>query len=106
MQKVVKNGSNIKVWDQHWIPNFIGREVENLPGRDRGIENIRDLMNSNGSCWDELKIRRTFSPPFCQAILNINSIDPNQRMNGPGISIRKACSQFTPPIPISSQRSF
>ncbi|CAA0816880.1 NAC domain containing protein 35 [Striga hermonthica] len=49
MRVEVKNGHSARVWKKHWIPYFIGKEVELLPGTDKGIVWVRDLMTSDGT---------------------------------------------------------
>ncbi|GER40956.1 armadillo repeat kinesin 2 [Striga asiatica] len=52
----VTNGSTTRIWDKHWVPDFIGKEVELRPEIERGFEWVKDLMTSDGKWWDESKL--------------------------------------------------
>ncbi|GER44246.1 phosphoribulokinase / Uridine kinase family [Striga asiatica] len=55
MRTEIRNGKNTYIWDTHWIPNRVDRTVELLPGIDRGISRVCDLLSEDGYHWDEAK---------------------------------------------------
>ncbi|GER37245.1 retrotransposon protein [Striga asiatica] len=78
MRIEVKNGKSIRIWDKHWIPDFVGQEVQLLPGVERGIHWVSDLLQGDGRGWDEDKVRATFTTEFCNSVLSIKSLKPDQ----------------------------
>ncbi|CAA0811526.1 Unknown protein [Striga hermonthica] len=78
MRVEVRDGRSTRIWDKHWVPDFIGKDVELLPGIERGLEWVKDLMTEDGRGWDEHKVRSTFTPVFCNEVLSIKSNAPNR----------------------------
>ena len=65
------DGTNIKVWEDPWIPEGDTRRPRSLPGRSP-ITVVADLLNPNTGGWDEVLVRDLFQEEDAKAILSIS----------------------------------
>ncbi|GER53801.1 plant invertase/pectin methylesterase inhibitor [Striga asiatica] len=78
MTQMIRSGTSIKIWDQHWLPSLTDQQVELLQGIDRNYVWVKDLMTADGWNWDVRKLRSTFPPHICDLIQTIKTLNPNQ----------------------------
>ena len=67
----VGDGTNIKVWEDPWIPEGDTRRPRSLPGHSP-ITLVADLLNPNTEGWDEALVRDLFQEEDAKAILSIS----------------------------------
>ena len=66
----VRTGTDINIWEDHWIPNSHNRKVLTRRGNSL-LRTVDDLINTATRGWDEELIRDNFMSLDAERILTI-----------------------------------
>ncbi|KAA3486342.1 reverse transcriptase [Gossypium australe] len=65
----VRRGTEISVWDDHWIP---GKEIDDWGHRIKnGVKLVADLIDAENSVWKTELVKRTFTADIAEKFLQI-----------------------------------
>ena len=66
----VRNGNNINIWEDAWIPSYAARKIVTPKGGNM-LTKVGDLIDPASNTWDEDLIRQIMWPIDVQRILSI-----------------------------------
>ncbi|GER47186.1 ribonuclease H-like superfamily protein [Striga asiatica] len=73
----IRNGATVKLQDHNWVPCLRGRGPKLKDPTSNGHLWVKDLTYTDTDQWDEAKIRELVEAEDCQAILDIQSLNPH-----------------------------
>ncbi|OVA19776.1 Reverse transcriptase zinc-binding domain [Macleaya cordata] len=89
----VGTGHEIKIWSDPWVPYLPDFRVEGLPGAQRKIYRVADLICQHSRMWKVDLVHEYFTPHEARAILSIQL--PMDAIAGRLLWLKTPTSQFS-----------